>query len=80
MAENTVPPSAGSAEILEELDAIIREEFLRGTSLLQALVRTLATMGDAELEESLKIATEHFDSARSRMEGAVLRLSRELRA
>jgi len=80
MAENAVTPSAGSAEILEELDAIIREELLRGISLLQVLVRTLATTGDAELEESLKIATEHFDSTRNRMEGALLRLRREQRA
>jgi len=78
MAENTVTPPVDWSEPLAELNAI-REEFLRGISILRWLARALTTMGDAELEESLQLATEHLDSTRNRMEGALLRLSREQR-
>ena len=74
MAQSNVTPPVDLAEPLEELDAI-RGEVLSGISLLRVLARAVADMGDAELVESLKVAAEHFNGARNRMECVLLRFS-----
>ena len=60
----------------EELDEIFGE-FCRGLSLLQTVALAVAHTGDAELEESVKIAHEFLDNVHNRMDGALLRMHRE---
>jgi len=62
--------------IKEELDAI-HGEIIRTISLLRVLVRAVADMGEAELEESLKIAAEHLNGAQNRMDCALMRFSQD---
>jgi len=78
MAAQTIAHADTCGSVTEELDAIAAE-FIRGISLLRVLTRAVADMGEAELEESLKIAAE-LNDVHNRLHCALLRVNREQRA